>query len=105
MLSTLSIVFAYTVDASLDVNVTVSPAPNVPVTPLTLILVLPSPFLPSLLSKQYMLLFAKYVKQFNHSILAPFVAVNPSTPGVIKVTLWNNMLASFDDAVAYAPST
>ena len=42
-------------------------------------------FIPSLLSNAYIDLFAKYVNEFNHSILAPLVAVNASTPGVINV--------------------
>ena len=81
------------------------PAANVPVIPLNLILVLPSDFFPMLLSKQCILLFAKYVKQFNHSTLAPLVADNASTPGVIKVTEWNSILASRDALSAYDPST
>ena len=47
---TLSTVATATVDASVEVNVTVSPAAKVPVTPPRRIRVLPSPYLPSLLS-------------------------------------------------------
>ena len=104
-LSTLSIVTFITVLASVDVNATVSAALNVPVMPLTLTRVFPSPFIPSLLSNACTPRLAKYVNEFNHSILAPFVAVRPSTPGQINVQLWNNIAASLEFAVAYAPST
>ena len=49
-------------------------------------------------------LLAKYVNEFNHSILAPFVAVIASTPGVINVALWNSIVASKLVAPATAPS-
>ena len=67
--------------------------------------------LPSLLSVRpvpfvtYIPLFAKYVKQFNHSTLTPLVIVSASTPGVINVTLWNNILASSLVVVTDKPST
>jgi len=47
---------------------------------------------------------AKYVKQFNHSTLVPFVIVKASTPGVIKVTEWNKQPASLDAEFATLPS-
>ena len=102
MPSTLSIVNGpTTVELSVDVNVTVCAAAGaVPASPLNLMRVLPEPFKPSLLSNAYSPLLAKYVNEFNHSILAPLVAVRPSTPGVINVTLWNSIAASLEFAVA-----
>ena len=75
-----------------------------PVIPLSLIRVLPSPFRPVAPSSACIPLLAKYVKEFSHSILTPFVAVNASTPGVINVTLWKSMLASLLAAFATDPS-
>ena len=39
-------------------------------------------------------LLAKYVKLLSHSTRTPLVIVIASTPGVINVQLWNNILAS-----------
>ena len=47
---------------------------------------------------------AKYVKQFNHSTLAPLVTLSPLTPGVINVTLWKSIAASLESECATAPS-
>ena len=47
---------------------------------------------------------AKYVNEFNHSILTPFVCVIASTPGVINVAFWNKQLASLLFGVASSPS-
>ena len=67
--------------------------------------VFPAAFNPVAPLSAYKPLFAKYVKQFNHSILVPLVTVNASTPGVIKVTLWNKHPASLDAAFAILPSS
>ena len=50
-------------------------------------------------------LLAKYVNELSHSTLTPLVIVIASTPGVINVTLWNNILASSLALVTLAPST
>ena len=103
-LFTLSTVAVATVLESVDVNVTVLPAANVPVIPPKRILVFPSLYFPAVPSTALTPLFAKYVNEFNHSTLTPFVTVNASTPGVINVTLWNNPLASFEVAFTTLPS-
>ena len=78
---------ARTVTPPVSQEVNVSAALNVPVTSLTLTEVFPAAFNPVAPLSAYKARFAKYVKQFNHSILVPLVTVNASTPGVIKVTL------------------
>ena len=85
--STLSIVeFASNVPAALY-NEIVFPAEGAdPLNPLYFILVFPSPFNPDDPSTISIPLSAKYVKQFNHSILEPLVTFNAVCPGVIKVT-------------------
>ena len=50
-------------------------------------------------------LSAKYVNELSHSTLTPFVIVSASTPGVINVTAWNNILASLLVPRTLAPST
>ncbi len=72
--------------------------------PPSLTLVLPSLYFPAVPSNAYKPLLAKYVNEFNHSILTPFVASNVSTPGVINVTAWNKQLASFELALTTLPS-
>ena len=47
---------------------------------------------------------AKYVKLFSHSTLTPLLATSPVTPGVIKVTAWNNTLADLLFCSATEPS-
>ena len=53
----------------------------------------------------YKLRLAKYVKQSIHSTRTPFFIVIASTPGVIKVTALNNMLALLLAEFATLPST
>ena len=86
-LSTLSAVTAIVVELSVDVNVIVSPAVNVPpAMPPKRTRVLPSLYFPAVPSNAYKPLLAKYVNELSHSILTPFVAIKVSTPGVINVT-------------------
>ena len=60
---------------------------------------------PSVPCVAYRPMLAKYVNEFNHSTRTPLVITSASTPGVINVTLWNNIDASLLDDVARLPST
>ena len=48
---------------------------------------------------------AKYVKQFNHSTLAPLVIIKPTELGTINVTLSNSIAGSIEPGEILAPST
>ena len=102
--SILSIVAFATLELSVEVNVTVLPIANVPLMPPKRTRVLPSLYNPWLLSNAYTERLAKYVKEFNHSILVPLVANIASTPGVINVAAWNKILASLELALTTLPS-
>ena len=44
------------------------------------------------------------MKLFNHSTLTPLFATKAVTPGVIKVTAWNNIDADLEFCTATLPS-
>ena len=83
----------------------VSPAWKAPVTVPNVIRVFPSPPRPVAPTTPSIAKSAKYVKQFNHSTLAPLVIIKPRLLGTINVHSLNNIAASKLARVTRLPST